>query len=278
MYPIQRPEEGDHGRGCVTAGQMARRARQTTARHDRRGRPGAGDRPDVLRRRSCSGFVSNPIIGAGCNRAGGAARGPRRARDRLRDRRCSPASIEGAGAVYEYLTTGAHPAVGIFAAGIFFVGTLFLGGGGIYLGLGILTQRLLGDAHHHIDVCPRLVGARPRRCSWPSCSSSTTSACGMAIGAMLDVRGDLVHRRCCSWRSTIIVEGRRGREHADQCSTPGHDLSVSRRWRAQRRAARHPAVRRLRGSGLDRRGEPRPASLDPARAAGDGGRVRRRSS
>src|SRR6476619_744778 len=47
---------------------------------------------------------------------------------------------QGAGAVYEYLTRGAHPAVGIFAAGIFFTGTLFLGGGGIYLGLGILTQ------------------------------------------------------------------------------------------------------------------------------------------
>ena len=47
---------------------------------------------------------------------------------------------QGAGAVYEYLTQGAHPAIGIFAAGIFFTGTLFLGGGGIYLGLGILTQ------------------------------------------------------------------------------------------------------------------------------------------
>ena len=33
----------------------------------------------------------------------------------------------GAGAVYEYLTHGAHPSVGIFTAGLFFVGTLFLG-------------------------------------------------------------------------------------------------------------------------------------------------------
>jgi amino acid transporter len=46
----------------------------------------------------------------------------------------------GAGAMYEYLTHGAHPAVGVFTAGIFFVGTLFLGGGGIYLGLGILAN------------------------------------------------------------------------------------------------------------------------------------------
>jgi amino acid transporter len=47
---------------------------------------------------------------------------------------------QGAGAVYEYLTHGAHPSVGVFTAGLFFTGTLFLGGGGIYLGLGILTQ------------------------------------------------------------------------------------------------------------------------------------------
>jgi amino acid transporter len=44
----------------------------------------------------------------------------------------------GAGAIYEYLTHGAHPWVGVLVAGFFFVGTLFLGGGGIYLGLGIL--------------------------------------------------------------------------------------------------------------------------------------------
>jgi amino acid transporter len=47
---------------------------------------------------------------------------------------------QGAGAVYEYLVRGAHPAVGILTAGVFFMGTLFLGGGGIYLGLGILTH------------------------------------------------------------------------------------------------------------------------------------------
>ncbi len=46
----------------------------------------------------------------------------------------------GAGAIYEYLTHGAHPWIGVFSAGFFFVGALFLGGGGIYLGLGILTD------------------------------------------------------------------------------------------------------------------------------------------
>ncbi|HEY7967614.1 MAG TPA: APC family permease, partial [Solirubrobacteraceae bacterium] len=46
----------------------------------------------------------------------------------------------GAGAMYEYLTRGAHPSVGIFASGVYFMGTLFLGGGGIFLGLGILMN------------------------------------------------------------------------------------------------------------------------------------------
>jgi len=46
----------------------------------------------------------------------------------------------GAGAVYEYLTHGAHPWVGVLTAGIFFLGTLFLGGGGIYLGVGLLSE------------------------------------------------------------------------------------------------------------------------------------------
>ena len=46
----------------------------------------------------------------------------------------------GAGAVYEYLTHGAHPWLGVLTAGFFFVGALFLGGGGIYLGLGILID------------------------------------------------------------------------------------------------------------------------------------------
>src|SRR4249919_165296 len=46
----------------------------------------------------------------------------------------------GAGAVYEYLTHGAHPWVGVLTAGVFFLGTLFLGGGGIYLGVGNLAE------------------------------------------------------------------------------------------------------------------------------------------
>jgi amino acid transporter len=58
----------------------------------------------------------------------------------------------GAGAVYEFLTHGANPAVGIFTAGVFFVGSLFLGGGGIYLGLGILTHDFW--AAHISDSAP----------------------------------------------------------------------------------------------------------------------------
>ncbi len=46
----------------------------------------------------------------------------------------------GAGAVYEYLTHGAHPWAGIATSGVFFLGVLFLGGGGIYVGVGILAE------------------------------------------------------------------------------------------------------------------------------------------
>jgi amino acid transporter len=51
----------------------------------------------------------------------------------------------GAGAIYEYLARGVHPAVGTFGAGVFFLGTIFLGGGGIYIGIGILTDQFLTD-------------------------------------------------------------------------------------------------------------------------------------
>src|SRR6478735_6171004 len=81
------------------------------------------------------GGISRPDIGAGWNAAlavvvatlGVVALYARR--------------FAGAGAVYEYLTHGAHPWLGVITAGFFFMGVLFLGGGGIYLGLGILADQ-----------------------------------------------------------------------------------------------------------------------------------------
>ena len=46
----------------------------------------------------------------------------------------------GAGAIYEYLAQAVHNSFGIFSAGVYFLGTLFLGAGGIYIGLGFLVQ------------------------------------------------------------------------------------------------------------------------------------------
>ncbi|MEB3103677.1 APC family permease [Ferviditalea candida] len=46
----------------------------------------------------------------------------------------------GAGAIYEYLTLGANPSFGIFSAGLYFIGSLFLGGGGIYIALGFFSS------------------------------------------------------------------------------------------------------------------------------------------
>ena len=57
----------------------------------------------------------------------------------------------GAGAIYEYLTHGAHRTVGIFAGGLFFLGTLFLGAGGIYLGLGLLLKGFFASHLSSVD-------------------------------------------------------------------------------------------------------------------------------
>jgi amino acid transporter len=56
----------------------------------------------------------------------------------------------GAGAVYEYLVHGAHPGVGVFGAGIYGMGVLFLGGGGVFIANGFLTQAFLADIHIHV--------------------------------------------------------------------------------------------------------------------------------
>jgi amino acid transporter len=85
-------------------------------------------------------FVSNPFNGAGFNTALSVLIAGLGVLAIAYSLALFAREYRGAGAVYEYLTRGAHPAVGIFASGIFFAGTLFLGGGGIYLGLGILTQ------------------------------------------------------------------------------------------------------------------------------------------
>jgi amino acid transporter len=85
-------------------------------------------------------FVSNPINGASFNTALSVLIAGLGVLAIAYSLALFARQYRGAGAVYEYLTRGAHPAVGIFASGIFFAGTLFLGGGGIYLGLGILTH------------------------------------------------------------------------------------------------------------------------------------------
>ena len=52
----------------------------------------------------------------------------------------------GAGAIYEYLSQAVHNSFGIFSAGIFLLGSMFLGAGGIFLALGFLTQGFF-DTH-----------------------------------------------------------------------------------------------------------------------------------
>ena len=86
------------------------------------------------------GFVSAPVTGAGFNTALAVLVAGLGVLAIAYAISVFARQYQGAGAVYEYLVRGAHPAVGILTAGVFFMGTLFLGGGGIYLGLGILTN------------------------------------------------------------------------------------------------------------------------------------------
>ncbi len=45
----------------------------------------------------------------------------------------------GAGAVYDYVRRSTNPTLGLFAAGIYFIGTLFLGGAGVLLAIGVVA-------------------------------------------------------------------------------------------------------------------------------------------
>jgi amino acid transporter len=57
----------------------------------------------------------------------------------------------GAGAIYEYLAHAVHNSFGIFSAGVYLLGTLFLGAGGIYIGLGFLVQGFFAS-HIHTSI------------------------------------------------------------------------------------------------------------------------------
>ncbi|HEY3773301.1 MAG TPA: APC family permease [Solirubrobacteraceae bacterium] len=59
--------------------------------------------------------------------------------------------FSGAGAIYEYLVHGAHPSVGVFGAGLYGLGVLFLGGGGVFIANGFLAQAFF-QTHLQIDV------------------------------------------------------------------------------------------------------------------------------
>jgi amino acid transporter len=64
----------------------------------------------------------------------------------------------GAGAIYEYLAHAVHNSFGMFSASVYLLGTLFLGAGGIFIGLGFLTQGFFAT-HLHADIAWWLGGA-----------------------------------------------------------------------------------------------------------------------
>ena len=205
--------------------------------------PVTGRRMELRARRSCS-------PGSACSRSATSSRSTRAG---------SPARARSTSTS----THGAHPWVGVLTAGIFFLGTLFLGGGGIYLGVGNLAE---GFWNAHIS------DNGPAWWVWGLIALAIVLALNyvgvrVAVGAMLDLRGGLV-RADADPRDRDRRQGRRGRDLVQRVR-PGRDGAPRphRRRRARGRAARDPALRRLRGRGLDRRGVARPAPLDPARGA-----------
>src|ERR671938_1133156 len=59
--------------------------------------------------------------------------------------------FSGAGAVYEYLVHGARPSVGVFSAGLYGIGILWLGGGGVFIANGFLAENFF-STHLSIHV------------------------------------------------------------------------------------------------------------------------------
>jgi amino acid transporter len=66
--------------------------------------------------------------------------------------------FSGAGALYEYLVHGAHPSVGVLGAGLYGLGVLFLGGGGVFIANGFLAESFF-STHLHIEVTWWIWGA-----------------------------------------------------------------------------------------------------------------------
>lgn len=54
----------------------------------------------------------------------------------------------GAGAMYEYLARATTPIIGIFGAGLYFTGSLFLGAGGIYIAIGYVSNNFFATHLH----------------------------------------------------------------------------------------------------------------------------------
>jgi amino acid transporter len=57
----------------------------------------------------------------------------------------------GAGAIFEYLSQAVHNSFGIFSSGVYLLGAMFLGAGGVYIALGFLVQGFFAS-HLHTSI------------------------------------------------------------------------------------------------------------------------------
>ena len=248
---------GRHEPGCCE--RRCRHARQEEPHDDARGRAGARDRADVLRRphpRRCLAPRHRSRVECDPRRA---ARGARRARDRIHDlplrqevrRRRRGLRVPHA----------RRPPVGRRLLRGLLLRRRPLPRRRWHLPRAQRAdRRVLDDAH--LRQRPGLVGLgdgrsrdrpRPQLLRRPPCDSRHA-----------DLRDRLVHPDADPGLRDHR-QGREGRQHAVDVR-PEQDLGLRhhRRRRARRHPARHPPLRRLRGGRLDRRGVGGSASLDPS--------------
>ena len=162
----------------------------------------------------------------------------------------------GAGAIYEYLTRGASPALGVIAGGAYFLAMLVVQGS-FAIGIGFLTN---GFWINHISA----TGA-PKWWIFSIIYVAIILALNyfgvkVAIQAIIALAVLSTIPLLILAVSIIAQGGADGQALRDVQPVPRFEQRD-----LQRRPVRGHAVHRLRGRGVDRRGDGEPAPLDPAR-------------
>ena len=254
MYPKPGP-----GRGHGNSGGFAGAPRQEAAHHPARDRAVARARADLLggpvhrfhlclrrllvrRSASCSAALA-------CSRSA-----------------TSSSSMPAASPVPDRCTStwpaACTPGSACSSAGVYFLGMLFLGAGGVYVGLGFLIK---GFFNEHLSLGSALLPLRHRR---PPDRARPEPLRRAARRPRRALPGGLLDHPARHPRDHDHLQGRRGREHPPRLQLLGRRLE---RAGVQGHPDRGHALHRVRGGRRHRRGDSQPASVGADRRALDRG-------